>query len=78
MIEISLLEAFAILFGLAIQAGGFGIAYQKLRSRDDRLGDQLARQQKVLVLGIRLVARRNSDIDREWLESELATLLETA
>ncbi len=74
-IEVSLLEAFVILIGLIVQALGVGIAYQKLRARDQELSRELARQRKVLILGIRLVARRNGNGDRIWLDDQLAEVL---
>ena len=75
MIEVSILEAFVILFGLAVQGLGVGVAYQKLRARDQRLSDELARQRKVLVLGIRLFARRSGNLDRNWLDEQLVSVL---
>ena len=75
MIEVSALEAFVILAGLVVQALGIGIAYQKLRARDQRLSDELARQRKVLVLAIRLFARRSGNSDRIWLDEQLAEIL---
>ena len=74
-IEVSALEAFVILFGLVVQALGVGIAYQKLRARDQRLSEELARQRRVLVLGIRLFARRSGNLDRNWLDEQLVSVL---
>ena len=75
MIEISLLEAFVIFGGLVVQALGIGIAYQKLRARDQELSTELARQRKVIILGIRLFARRSGKGDRNWLDEQLAEVL---
>jgi len=72
-IEVSLLEDFVILIGRIVQA--LGVGYQKLRARDQELSRELARQRKVLILGIRLVARRNGNGDRIWLDDQLAEVL---
>ena len=74
-IEISLPEAFAIFFGLAVQAIGIGIAYQKLRSRDDQITRELSRQRRILILGIRLFARRTGNKDLTGIESEIAEVV---
>ena len=69
------MEALAIFFGLAIQAIAIGIAYQKLRSRDDQITRELSRQRRILILGIRLFARRAGNKELESIEIEIADAL---
>ncbi|KKN54166.1 hypothetical protein LCGC14_0595150 [marine sediment metagenome] len=69
------IEAVTVISLLAIQAIGVGIAYQKLRSRDDQITRELSRQRRILILGIRLFARRTGNKDLTSIEIEIADAL---
>lgn len=75
MIEVSFVEAFGVLFALAIQAVGVGIAYQSLRGKMNAQEKELARHRRIMVLAIRLSVRRTGNVEPGWIEDQLAAAI---